>query len=46
MFSMISVASSTRMPTASASPPNVMTLIVSPVAASQATEVRIANGWG
>ena len=30
MFSIVTVASSTRMPTASASPPSVMTLIVSP----------------
>jgi hypothetical protein len=41
---MVTVASSTRMPTASASPPSVITLIVSPVAASRATEVRIASG--
>ena len=44
MFSIVTVASSTRMPTASASPPSVITLIVSPVAASSATEVRIASG--
>ena len=44
MFSIVTVPSSTRMPTASASPPSVITLIVSPVAASSATEVRIASG--
>ncbi len=44
MFSIVTVASSTRMPTASARPPSVITLIVSPVAASSVTEVRIASG--
>ena len=44
MFSIVTVASSTRMPTASARPPSVITLIVSPVAARSATEVRIASG--
>ena len=44
MFSIVTVASSTRMPTASARPPSVMTLMVSPVAASSVTEVRIASG--
>ena len=34
MFSMVTVASSTRMPTASASPPSVMMLSVSPIADS------------
>ena len=44
MFSTSTVASSTRMPTASASPPSVMTLIVSPIALSMMMEVRIARG--
>jgi hypothetical protein len=34
MFSMVTMASSTRMPTASARPPRVMRLMVSPSAAS------------
>ena len=34
MFSIVTVASSTRMPTASARPPNVMMLSVSPIADS------------
>ena len=34
MFSIVTVASSTRMPTASASPPSVMMLRVSPIAHS------------
>ena len=34
MFSIVTVASSTRMPTASASPPSVMMLSVSPIADS------------
>ena len=44
MFSTSTVASSTRMPTASASPPSVMILIVSPSALSAMMEVRIARG--
>ena len=44
MFSIVTVASSTRMPTAKASPPKVMMLSVSPRALSTAIEVRIARG--
>ena len=44
MFSMVTVASSTRMPTASASPPRVMMLSVWPSADSRAMENRIASG--
>ncbi len=44
MFSIVTVASSTRMPTASARPPSVMRLIVSPSALSAITEVRIDSG--
>ena len=44
MFSMVTVASSTRMPTASASPPSVMMLSVSPSADSAAIELRMASG--
>ena len=44
MFSMVTVASSTRIPTASASPPSVMMLIVSPSAARQAIEARMDSG--
>ena len=44
MFSIVTVASSTRMPTASASPPSVMTLIVSPSAESTVSEARMASG--
>ena len=44
MFSMVTVASSTRMPTASARPPSVMMLIVSPSAERQMIEARIDNG--
>ncbi len=44
MFSMVTVASSTRMPTASASPPKVMMLRVWPSADSRAMENRIASG--
>jgi hypothetical protein len=44
MFSMVTVASSTRIPTASASPPSVMMLIVSPSAERHAMDVRIDNG--
>ena len=44
MFSMVTVASSTRMPTASARPPRVMMLMVSPRKLSTMTEVRIDSG--
>ena len=44
MFSMVAVASSTRMPTASARPPMVMMLIVSPNADRQQIETRIDSG--
>ena len=43
MFSMVTVASSTRMPTASASPPSVMMLSVSP-SAEQMIAPRIESG--
>ena len=44
MFSMVTVASSTRMPTASARPPSVMMLMVSPSADRQKMEARIDSG--
>src|SRR5271154_7126317 len=44
MFSTSTVASSTRMPTARASPPSVMMLMVSPIALNAMIEVRIASG--
>ena len=44
MFSISTVASSTRMPTASARPPSVMMLMVSPSALSTMMEVRIESG--
>ena len=44
MFSIATVASSTRMPTASARPPSVMMLIVSPSALSAMSEARIDSG--
>ena len=44
MFSIVTVASSTRMPTASASPPSVMMLSVSPSAASVAIEPSTDSG--
>ena len=44
MFSIITVASSTRMPTASARPPRVMTLMVCPAQASPMMEQRIESG--
>ena len=44
MFSTSTVASSTSMPTARASPPSVMILIVCPIALSTMIEVRIARG--
>src|SRR5438094_641694 len=43
-FSISTVASSTRIPTASASPPRVMMLIVWPSAESAMTDVRIESG--
>ncbi len=43
-FSIPTVASSTRMPTASASPPSVITLSVWPSAASPMIEHRMASG--
>ncbi len=44
MFSISTVASSTRMPTASASPPSVITLSVWPSAQSTTIEPRIDSG--
>ena len=44
MFSISTVASSTRMPTASARPPSVMMLIVSPRALRTMIDVRIESG--
>ena len=44
MFSIVTVASSTRMPTASARPPSVMMLMVSPSALSTQMEARIESG--
>ena len=44
MFSIVTVASSTRMPTASARPPSVMMFSVSPIAASAMIEPRIDSG--
>ena len=44
VFSIVTVESSTRMPTASASPPSVMVLSVSPRKYSTTSEVRIAAG--
>ena len=44
MFSMVTVASSTRMPTASARPPSVMMLSVSPMAARAMIEPRTDSG--
>ena len=44
MFSMVTVASSTRMPTASARPPSVITLIVCPSSDSAIRELRTASG--
>src|SRR5207302_285712 len=44
MFSISTVASSTRMPTASASPPSVMMLTVWPSAPSTMIEHKIDNG--
>src|SRR5258708_3473475 len=44
MFSMVTVASSTRIPTASASPPSVMTLMVSPNSERPVSAARIASG--
>ncbi len=44
MFSMVTVASSTRMPTARARPPRVMMLMVWPMAESAMTELRTESG--
>jgi hypothetical protein len=44
MFSIATVASSTRMPTASASPPSVMMLIVWPASRNPTTAVRTDSG--
>ena len=44
VFSISTVASSTRMPTASASPPSVITLMVCPSRLSRQSEVRIESG--
>jgi len=44
MFSISTVASSTRMPTASAKPPSVMMLIVSPRAERMNRDIRIDSG--
>ncbi len=44
MFSIVTVASSTRMPTASARPPSVMMLSVSPSADSVAIEPSTDSG--
>ena len=44
MFSIVTVASSTRMPTASASPPSVIMLIVSPSAESTSRDVITDSG--
>ena len=44
MFSIVTVASSTRMPTASARPPSVMTLIVWPSTASMVSDDSTASG--
>src|ERR1700744_5657329 len=44
MFSIATVASSTKIPTASASPPKVMMLMVSPSAAMPMIETRMESG--
>ena len=44
MFSMVTVASSTRMPTASARPPSVIRFSVSPIAARPMIDPRIDSG--
>jgi hypothetical protein len=44
VFSIVTVESSTRMPTASASPPSVMVLSVCPRKYSATSDVRIASG--
>ena len=44
MFSIVTVASSTRIPTASARPPSVMMLMVCPSACSAISEDRIDSG--
>jgi hypothetical protein len=43
IFSIVTVASSTRKPTANASPPSVVVLIVSPSKLRMITELRIVN---
>jgi hypothetical protein len=44
MFSIVTVASSTRIPTASARPPSVIKLMVSPSALKAAMEQSTASG--
>jgi hypothetical protein len=44
MFSIVTVASSTKIPTAKAKPPSVMMLIVCPMAERHAIEARIDSG--
>ena len=44
MFSISTVASSTRMPTASARPPRVMMLMVSPMAPSRMMDTKMDSG--
>ena len=44
MFSIVTVASSTKIPTASARPPSVMMLMVSPSADRHAIDARIDRG--
>ena len=44
MFSIVTVASSTRIPTASASPPRVMMFSVSPIAYRAVIDDRMASG--
>ena len=44
MFSIVTVASSTRMPTASARPPSVITLIVWPSQRQRVNELSTASG--
>ena len=44
MFSIVTVASSTNIPTANASPPSVIMLSVSPTIDSPTIELKIASG--
>ena len=44
MFSIVTVASSTKIPTASANPPSVITLMVSPRKLRIMTEVKMDKG--